>query len=79
MLTKTIANRIKPFLNEIIKPVQSSFVPGRNILDNIWVITEIAHAFKKALTTKTIMAFKIDLSKAYDSLEWEFIKKTLNF
>lgn len=34
-ITKIIVNRIKPFLDKIISPYQGSFVPGRNIHDNI--------------------------------------------
>ena len=34
-ITKSIANRIKPVLSKLIAHTQSSFVPGRQILDNI--------------------------------------------
>lgn len=35
IITKIIKNRIKPRLNQIISPLQSSFIPGRLIADNI--------------------------------------------
>lgn len=69
ILTKTISNRIKPFLEDIINHIQSSFVPHMNILDNVLVIKEVANCIKKAKKTTKLMALKIDLSKAYDSLE----------
>jgi len=45
-----IVNRIKPYLRECISPSQSSFVPGRNIVDNIILVMEIAHSIAKSCT-----------------------------
>lgn len=77
LLTKVIANRIKNVLSELIHPTQTSFVPGRNIQENVIIAKEMAFFFKKSSPKRNIMALKIDLSKAYDSLEWGFIKDTL--
>lgn len=35
LITKIVVNRIKPFLDGIISPFQSSFIPGQNIHHNI--------------------------------------------
>ena len=77
LITKVIANRIKPVLDGLIHPSQTSFVPGRNIQENVVIAKEMAFFFKKSPPTRNIMALKIDLSKAYDSLEWGFIRDTL--
>ncbi|XP_021773155.1 uncharacterized protein LOC110737090 [Chenopodium quinoa] len=70
-------DKLKPFLNKLINPLQSSFIKGRGIEDNVIVIKEIAHIFNKAKKGKNITALKLDLSKVYDSLEWSFIENTL--
>lgn len=77
LITKIITNRIRPILGGIISPLQSSFIKGRGIEDNIIVVKEVAHHFHKAKKGKNIMALKLDLTKAYDSLEWSFIRDTL--
>lgn len=43
IITKIIVSRIRPFLTQWISPCQASFVPGRNISDNILVTQEILH------------------------------------
>lgn len=64
---------MQPILDRIISPLQSSFIKGRGIEDNVIVIKEVAHHFHKVKKKKNIMALKLDLTKAYDSLEWSFI------
>lgn len=47
IITKIIANRIKPFLDKLIIPYQSSFMKNRRASDNVIVIQEIISSFKK--------------------------------
>lgn len=68
MITRIIANRIKPYLPELIAPNQSSFVPGRHSNDNIIVAQEVLDSMKLKKGTRGLMAIKIDLEKAYDRL-----------
>lgn len=37
IIAKLLALRLKPLLGILISPQQSGFIPGRNILENIWV------------------------------------------
>lgn len=49
---------------------------GRNIVDNILFSHEIfKRYFRKGLSPRCVM--KIDLRKAYDSIEWGFLKVLL--
>lgn len=66
-----LVNRIKPFLDKIISPFQGSFVPGRNIQDNIIIAKEMFHSMGRMKGSKKFMALKIDLENAYDRLNWD--------
>ncbi|KAL6140490.1 hypothetical protein ACLB2K_058789 [Fragaria x ananassa] len=73
---QVLANRLKLLLPEvIISPYQSAFVPGRLITDNILVANEIAHfVHNKKSGEEGYMALKLDLGKAYDRMEWLFLR-----
>lgn len=76
-LTKSIVNRIKPLLGDCISPYQASFVPGRNIHDNIIIAHELVHTMKRMNGRKGFMSLKIDLEKAYNWMSWSFIRDCL--
>ncbi|KAL8146376.1 hypothetical protein AgCh_004207 [Apium graveolens] len=75
VITKVLANRMKDMLEKVVSESQSAFIPGRLISDNIMVSYEIMHYLKKKKIGKDgYMALKLDMSKAYDRVEWEFLK-----
>lgn len=51
---------------------QASFIPGRDITDNIIIAQEVVHSLKGFNGGKYGMVLKIDLEKAYDRLQWYF-------
>lgn len=78
VVTKTIANRMKRFLPEVIDEEQSAFVHGRLFTNNAIIVLEDFHWLnKKTKGKKGVMEVKLDMSKAYDSLEWNFVVATL--
>lgn len=78
IVTKTTNNRIKPMLDNIMNPLQSSFILGRLIIDNIILTFESFHTSNiNKSSEKGYMAMKLDMAKAYDRLERDFIKKPL--
>ena len=50
---------------------------GRKGIDNIIIAQEIIHGLGKKKGRTGYMALKIDLEKAYDKLEWSFIRDML--
>ncbi|KAK9924951.1 hypothetical protein M0R45_033292 [Rubus argutus] len=76
--SKVLANRLKPLLQQLISPFQSAFIPGRLISDNSLVAFEIAHFLKRKRERNVgYGALKLDMSKAYDRIEWNFLEASL--
>ncbi|XP_015940042.1 uncharacterized protein LOC107465577 [Arachis duranensis] len=77
IITKVLVNRFCPFLSEIIGLFQGGFIPGRGTTENIIIAQEIMHFMRKTKSKKGSMAFKIDLDKAYDRVDWRFLETSL--
>ncbi|KAI5322641.1 hypothetical protein L3X38_031713 [Prunus dulcis] len=74
VISKVLVARLRPIMPGLISPNQVSFVPGRHIFDSILIAQELMHKFRNAKRKKGFIAWKIDLSKAYDRLNWRFIE-----
>lgn len=78
IIIKMLANRLKLVLGSFISNSQSACIPSRTITDNILISTEIMHYLKRKRQGKEgTVAFKIDMSKAYDRIEWSFLKSII--
>ena len=75
IIAKLIANRIRPILSRSLSGEQLGFLKGRQILDAIGTAHECLHSIK----TKKLKALilKLDLKKAYDCINWDFLRLTL--
>lgn len=78
IVSKVLANRLKGLLPGLISHHQSVFVLGRLITDNALVAFEIVHAMKRKGEGMTgTIAMKLDMSKAYDRVEWAFLERVM--
>eukprot|EP00253_Pinus_taeda_P010380 PITA_10380 len=75
MITSLIAKRLKPLLDNLISAEQIGFVEGRQILDGLVVTQEVIHSLK--VKKQKGMMIKLDLSKAYDRLNWKYLETVL--
>lgn len=71
IITKVMVNRLKPIFERLVSQEQSSFVPSRQITDNIVIYQEVLHSLRVNKTSKKFMVIKVDLEKAYDRLRWD--------
>ena len=75
--SKAIAKRLENVLPHIIHYDQNAFVKGRTIFDATRTISDVME-FTKMRDYQSIMT-AIDFEKAFDSLNWNFLHKSLEF
>ncbi|XP_021834215.1 uncharacterized protein LOC110774005 [Prunus avium] len=78
ILSKILANRLKVVLPHLISHQQNAFIPGRQIQDNILVAHEVFHYLRLKRRGKVgELGLKLDMEKAYDRVEWDFLEATM--
>ncbi|GJV12047.1 putative RNA-directed DNA polymerase, eukaryota, reverse transcriptase zinc-binding domain protein [Tanacetum coccineum] len=75
IIAKILANRISKVIHKVVSEEQSAFISGRQILDGPIMLTELMSWYKKK--KKSIMLFKVDFEKAYDTISWKFLDHML--
>ncbi|KAL5564670.1 hypothetical protein UlMin_027834 [Ulmus minor] len=76
--SKMLATRMRSVMDSTISEEQSAFIPGRLISDNAIVGFECLHALKRRRSKKKgFLALKLDMAKAYDRVEWSFIREVM--
>ncbi|XP_024963616.1 uncharacterized protein LOC112503869 [Cynara cardunculus var. scolymus] len=63
---------MKVSLDSLIDKAQSAFIPGRRITDNILMAHELVSRYQLS-NGPPRCAFKIDIKKAYDTVDWRFL------
>jgi hypothetical protein len=77
IISKIIADRLANILHSLISEEQMGFIQDRNIKDCICIASEAVNLLhNKAFGGN--LALKIDISKAFDTLEWPFLLKVLS-
>ncbi|XP_074266680.1 uncharacterized protein LOC141589959 [Silene latifolia] len=75
-ISKILCSRLPLVLPDIISRNQGAFVKGRSILENILICQDLVRLYFRAMASPKCM-FKLDLQKAYDSIEWSFVEQML--
>lgn len=78
VVAKVLANRLRKVLPTIISECQLAFLKGQSITDNVLAAFELLHSMKRNTNKKLgDMACKIDFSKAYDRVNWGYLRQVM--
>ncbi|XP_021857550.2 uncharacterized protein [Spinacia oleracea] len=77
-ITKVLCGRLRQVLPDLILENQGGFVHRRYIVHNIMVVQDLVkHYGRKGVKPSCLM--KIDLQKAYDTVDWHFLQDMLTY
>lgn len=76
ILTKTLASRLEKILPDIIHGDQVGFIKKRSSVDNMRRLIHLIHMNRS--NPVPVAAFSLDAEKAFDRVEWEFLRLTLS-
>lgn len=72
-----LVGRLKPIISRLVGHMQSTFIHGRSIANNIHLSHDILQNFHR-ISREPRMCLKLDLAKAYDSVRWDFLETALH-
>lgn len=79
ILAEVLANRLRTVLLAIIFEYQSTFVKNRSITENVLVVFEVIHHMSRKKQGRLgEVALKLDKSKAYDRVDWSFLRRRMH-
>ena len=76
IITKIIATRLGNFVGDFMTSNQFSFIKGRSIHQCIAIASDMVNVLDKS-SFRGAMAIKVDIQKAFDTMEWGFLLNVL--
>ncbi|KAL9668173.1 hypothetical protein QQ045_002548 [Rhodiola kirilowii] len=76
LISTILTNRLIPILSGLIFASQAAFIQGRNLAHNVNLTQELLCQYNRVNASKRCM-LKIDISKAYDMVDWNFLKRIM--
>jgi hypothetical protein len=76
IITKVLTFRLTAAVGKVVSPNQTSFIPGRNILEGVIILQEVLHELRSTKSAGVIL--KLDFEKAYDMVSWAFLEEVLH-
>lgn len=75
IVSRSMTNRLRPIISKLIEKSQIAFILGRLIINNINVGFEVLQWLRNRKYSRSGYAvLKLDMNKAYDRVECDFLK-----
>lgn len=74
VISKVLTNRLRSLMTQLTGQCQSSFIPRRSTSDNIIIAQEVIHSLRRRRERNGAFVVKVDLEKAYDKVDWDFLE-----
>jgi len=71
VLAKVLANILRNVIWNIVSDSQSSYVKGKQMLDDVLIANEVVDEARRL--NKEMILFKVDFEKAYDSVDLHYL------
>ncbi|XP_062116082.1 uncharacterized protein LOC133830168 [Humulus lupulus] len=76
-ISKMLCNRLKSVLPSLINQNHGAFIKHRSLAHNVLILQDLLKGYnRKNISPRCLL--KIDISKAYDSIDWDFLEKLLH-
>jgi hypothetical protein len=75
LVSNVLALRLAPHMDILISTAQSAFIKNRCIQDNYLYVRNVAIAYHRKKVP--ILLMKLDISRAFDSVSWEYLLELL--
>lgn len=76
LLTKVLSIRLSAYIDNLISTTQCAFIKKRCIQNNFMYVRGLARHFHRTKTPACLI--KLDITKAFDSISWEFLLELLS-
>ncbi|KAJ4792133.1 RNA-directed DNA polymerase (reverse transcriptase)-related family protein [Rhynchospora pubera] len=75
IITKVLANRIQPYIKDLVSPLQTAFTKNRSIMESYMVTREFISFYHKNKLPAVL--YNVDFAKAFDTISWTFLTHVL--
>jgi hypothetical protein len=76
LITKILALSLAPLTCHVISNCQSTFIKKQSIHDNFLYVRNLTRKFH--INKTSALLFKLDISKAFDSVRWDYLISPMN-
>ncbi|KAA3489170.1 putative Transposon TX1 [Gossypium australe] len=77
IVSKVLSRRLREVVREMVSKTQCAFIQGRQIFYGILITNELIHSVMKRGGCGGKLIFKLDFSKAYNCVRWDFLELVL--